>query len=443
MTGMIDVNWLAAQLKNRTMRGIALDTATLIRSGSIKVGAHLPSVRELAQALNVSPATVSAAWGQLRRQKVIAGRGRNGIWVCGDRVSPRPIRFEQIGNFGEHIVADLVMASPDPALLPDLTQALISAAHTQNLHSYQREAIMPVLRDAVEPTWPYRAGAFMATDGGFDGMNLMLQTLIMPGSQVVIEDPTASRLLDMLDNIGATVLPVACDEEGPMPDQLAAALAKKPAAFIYQPRTHSHCGHAVTTSRFNELATVLAGFDGYIFEDDGIGDLSAHPARSLGTYYPERTVHVRSYSKVFGPDLRMAVMSGPAALIKQIQSFRNFGVGWSSRLLQHATAWLLHDADTLKGVAAARQIYAERRAALVSALARRGITVPARDGLALWLPVPSEQYALVTLAARGYAVLPGKRCLLGEGQFIRISTSLIKTEQAEAVAEAIALAYGD
>ena len=138
----------------------------------------------------------------------------------------------------------------------------------------------------------------------------------------------------------------------------------------------------------------------------------------------------------------MAVISSSHDLIKQIKSFRNFGAGWSSRILQHALAWLINDTPTQQGIAHAKTVYAQRRQALVDALAARGLTLPKREGLAVWIPVPSEQFALVTLAARGIAVLPGERSRIGPGQFIRVSTSQLQLDQVEIIADAIILAMG-
>ncbi|WP_312111004.1 GntR family transcriptional regulator, partial [Pantoea septica] len=226
MTQTVDIDWLSEQISDASVKGIALAASTLIREGKIAVGMQMPAVRELAEKLGVSPATVSAAWGQLKKHKVLAGKGRSGVWVSGNTVMPRPIRFEKIGNYGDNIRADLSMASPDPALLPDLQPALQAALQSPHLNSYVREAISPVLLSAIKPRWPYAAEAFLATDGGFDAMNLVVQTLISPGDRVVIEDPTATRLLDMLDNVGAEILPLACDDEGPLPEMHAALLQK-------------------------------------------------------------------------------------------------------------------------------------------------------------------------------------------------------------------------
>ncbi|WP_337008260.1 aminotransferase-like domain-containing protein [Pantoea sp. AS142] len=442
MTESVDLDWFCSQIKSPSVKSIAQAASTLIRDGHIATGMQMPAVREIAERLGVSPATVSAAWAQLRKQKVLAGKGRSGVWVSGNTVMPRPIRFEKIGNYGDNIRADLALASPDPALLPDLQRALQSALHSPRLNSYTREAISAPLLQAITPRWPYAAEAFLATDGGFDAMNLLVQTLVSPGDRVIIEDPTATRLLDMLDNVGAEILPLACDEQGPLPDVLSALLEQAPVMLIYQPRTHSATGNSISPTRRQALAQVLQQSNTLIVEDDGIGDLSAEASWSLGSTFPERTLHVRSFSKAYGPDLRLAVLSATSEMVKRIQSWRNFGVSWTSRILQDAVAWLLEDEETQQQIATARAIYQQRREALLASLAQRGLALPLRDGLSLYIPVASEQFAMITLAARGIAVVPGERCRLGPTQFIRVSIASLRDEQREMIAEALVIASG-
>lgn len=442
MTQMVDLNWFCNQITTPSVKGIAQVASGLIRDGQIAVGMQMPAVREIAERLGISPATVSAAWSRLRQQKVLAGKGRSGVWVSGNSDMPRPIRFEKIGNYGEHIRADLAMASPDPALLPDLQNALQAALRSPQLNSYTREAISAPLLQAITPRWPYPAEAFLATDGGFDAMNLLVQTLVSPGDRVIIEDPTATRLLDMLDNVGAEILPLACDDEGPLPEVLSTLLTRAPVMLIYQPRTHSATGRTISVARRLALAQVLANSSTLIVEDDGIGDLSAAPSWSLGTQFPERTLHVRSFSKAYGPDLRLAVLSATAEMVKRIQAWRNFGVSWTSRILQDAVAWLLADEATQQQIATAREVYHQRRDQLRQALAQRGLVLPPRDGLSLYIPVVSEQFAMITLAARGIAVLPGERCRLGPTQFIRVSIASLKDQQREMIADALVIASG-
>lgn len=419
-----DATWLASRLTHRTARGIALEVSALIRSGALPVGSRMPTVRDLAFRLGVSPGTISEAWSELKRQKIVSGRGRGGAWVSGDSATPRPARMGSVGHFGPDVL-DLSLAIPDTALLPPLRTALAHAAGTDALNSYERTPILPALRQAVLPQWPYAPDAFLATNGGYNAVYSVLHATVLPGSCVAIEDPTAMRLLDIIEDLGAEPLPIACDAEGPLPDQLAAALARRPAAFIFQPRTHSVTGRHVGARRLQELATVLAGSETLIIEDDGVGDVSIHPPISLGTTMPERVVHIRSFSKSLGPDLRIAVLSAPAKVIRQIQSYRSFSSGWTSRLLQAATAWLLEDPATARSLADARGLYAQRRRTFLDCLAQQGIAMSETDGLCIWIPVESEQYALVTLASHGIAVLPGSKCSLRPTEHIRLATAIL------------------
>lgn len=428
----------AALITRRTARGIAVETSALIRSGEIAIGTKLPTVRDLAFALGVSPATVSEAWRELRRQKMITGRGRKGSWVIGDTVAPRPERMASVGHFREDSL-DLSLAVPDIELLPPLAEALAHGASAQNANSYERTPILGELREAVEERWPYEAEMFLATNGGYNAVYATLHALVMPGASVAIEDPSAMRLLDILEDLGVEIIPVERDDEGPVAASLAEALKRKPTVFLYQPRTHSVTGQAVTADRLAALAAVLEGSDVLVIEDDGVGDASPCPPLSLGTSIPDRVIHILSFSKSLGPDLRLAVLSASPAVIRQIQSYRSFSAGWTSRLLQGATAWLLNDARSIDMVVRARSVYAQRRRALSQALKARGVLAASSEGLCLWIPVQSEQFALVTLAVRGIAVLPGSKCALRDPNHIRVGTSIL-ADRYEFVADAIALA---
>ncbi|MCQ4161830.1 aminotransferase class I/II-fold pyridoxal phosphate-dependent enzyme [Roseomonas sp. GC11] len=434
----IDPAWLARQLGETTMRGIARASCDLIRSGALPVGARLPSVRDLAREMGVSPATISAAWAELRRLNLVAGRGRNGMHVCGHGGAPHPARFTGIGHFLPGVL-DLTLAVPDPALLPPLGPALAAAAGVEGLNHYARTPIIARLRAAVERDWPYAAQAFLAVEGGYEAVRVALRALVQPGARVAVEVPTAMRLLDLLDEAGAVALPVLADAEGPLPGSLAEAMVHRPVAFLFQPRTHSVTGRTVTLPRLRALADMLRGSEVLVLEDDGIGALSPAAPQSLGRWLPERVVHLRAFSKALGPDLRLAVVSAPAEIVARMQGVRAFGSGWTSRLLQEAAALLLEDPATEAVLARARAVYAGRRQALAAAMRARGLSVAEGDGLCLWAPVRDESFALVTFASRNMVVMPGAKCApVPIPPHVRIATSLL-SERHEEVAEVLAL----
>jgi len=146
-------------------------------------------------------------------------------------------------------------------------------------------------------------------------------------------------------------------------------------------------------------------------------------------------LHIRSYSKSHGPDLRLAAVSGPDSLLSPVRHARALGQGWSSRLLQHVLAALLEDPEAVREVARARAEYARRRELVVGRLRQLGIDVPGTDGLNIWVPVRDESAAVLRLASQGIAVTPGSPFAVesrpGSEGHVRVTTGLVRDGHAE------------
>ncbi|RRH76161.1 aminotransferase-like domain-containing protein [Falsigemmobacter faecalis] len=430
---------LAAALPDRTLAGITMGLRALIKAGRLPLGSRLPTVREVALECGVSPATISAVWQNLQKQKLIESRGRNGCWICGQQSRMTPARFASSGHFSRDVL-NLSLAVPDARLLPPLQTALLQGAQAEDLNSYERIAILPALERAARRLWPYEPEALLATSGGYSAIHTLFHALSFACCRVAVEEPTGLRHLDILEDLGCEILPVATDSEGPLPESLARALHKQPVAFLFEPRQHAVTGQRVTPARLAALGDVLEGRETLIIEDDGIGSLSSVAAQSLGGRFPERVIHVLSFSKSHGPDLRMAVLSGPAEIVESIRAYRLFSSGWSSRILQGAAAWLLEDAGTSALVTQAREIYNARHSGFVTGVQALGGACQAGAGLSAWLPVRSETFAVVTFAAHGIAVSPGRRYGTKELNHVRIGTSTLEGDLLERVVEISRLA---
>src|SRR5258708_5359082 len=99
-----------------------------IARGRLLPGAKLPTVRSLALALEVSPATVAAAYRTLKhRGFVVADRGR-GTTVA----ALPPVRVKRAAELPAG-VRDLASGNPDPSLLPSLAEALARVEPTHKL----------------------------------------------------------------------------------------------------------------------------------------------------------------------------------------------------------------------------------------------------------------------------------------------------------------------
>jgi len=431
---MLDV--IAAHLAEPTARGIANAVSDAIRAGQLHEGDRLPPIREVALGLGVSPTTVSAAWALLSRAGSIRTDGRRGTTIAAlTRVGPT--RYRRVRESRTAFDLDLSSGVPDPDLLPDLAPSLNRLRHSPHPTDYLDEPMLPELADCVAADWPYRAERLTVADGAMDAIDQICTVLLRFGDRIAVEQPAFPPLLDLLEALGMRLVPVPLDAHGPCPEALRAAVASGVSAFFLQPRGHNPTGVSMTVERARELAGIVAAGDVVVVEDDSAGMIATSSAHSLGVWVPEKVLHVRSYSKSHGPDLRLAAVGGPAAYVDTLVERRYLGQGWTSRLLQRLLLDLLSSASARAQVAKARDAYGERRAAVVDALASRGVEVGGTDGLNIWLPVRDESAALVRLASIGIGAAAGAPFGITSEQpgHLRLTTALVRSEHAAVAAQ--------
>lgn len=397
---------ILGHLAERTSKGLANAVSEAIGAGVLVEGERLPPIRTVAADLDLSPSTVSVAWRLLAGARAIRSDGRRGTVVMA-RSGPGPTRYRRALERSLNFSIDLSTGVPDPALLPDLAPALANLPRGWSAGSYLDDPIIAGLVEKLQEDWPYPAADYAIVDGAMDALDQVSTHLLRFGDVVVVENPCFPPLLDLLDALGARVVGVDVDDDGLVADQLGEALALKPRAVFLQPRAHNPYGSTMTTDRAEAIAALLGGSDCTVIEDDSAGAIASTAPISLGAWLPEQTIHIRSFSKSHGPDLRLAAMSGPSVVMDGLRERRLLGQGWTSRLLQIVLLELLSREESCQQVEAARVTYAHRRDAVVSALAREGVVIGGRDGLNLWLPVRNEMAAMLYLASRGIGAAAG------------------------------------
>lgn len=399
-------------------------------------------MRELATELGVNPNTVASAYRTLRDRGVIETAGRKG-----SRVRPRPASTARgsIRVDAPPGVRDLGEGNPDPALLPPLGEALAAAAR-RNAEEPGLYGQAPVdaefarLARAAMDADGVPAGPVAVTSGSLDAIERVLAAHLKPGDAVAVEDPGWGSTLDLVPALGLKPVPVALDDDGPAPDEVARALAAGARALIVTDRAQNPTGAAVSKARARELRAVLATFPHtLLIEDDhghAIVDLPLHPLAGV----TDSWAFVRSTAKAYGPDLRVAVLTGDPVTIDRVMGRQRLGPGWVSRLLQRAVVdlWTSGAVDPL----AVAHAYGERRDALLRALAERGIEAHGRSGMNVWVPVSDETGAVARLLHAGWAVAPGARFRMSAPPGVRLTVSSLTTDDIEPVADAVAAAAG-
>lgn len=430
------------RISGRRASEIAASVERGVGSGDLAPGHVLPPMRELASLLGVNPNTVAAAYRTLRERGVIETAGRRG-----SRVRSRPastargsLRIEAPPG-----VRDLGEGNPDPVLLPDIGEALADAAeaYARQPGMYGEVPVLPELsafaRAAMDADG-VPAGPLAVTSGALDAIERVLSAHLKPGDPVAVEDPGWGGLLDLVPALGLRAVPVALDDEGPLPGDVERALRAGARALVVTGRAQNPTGAAVSGRRAEELRAVLAEYPGVLLIEDDHGhaivDLPLHPLGGV----TERWALVRSVAKAYGPDLRLAVLTGDALTVDRVTGRQRLGPGWVSMLLQRTVAhlWMSGAVDA----AVIARSYGERRDALIGALEARGVPAFGRSGMNVWVPVSDETGAVARLLQSGWAVAPGARFRMDSPQGVRLTVSPLAAADIAPLADAVAAAAG-
>ncbi|MFC7545470.1 aminotransferase class I/II-fold pyridoxal phosphate-dependent enzyme [Plantactinospora sp. GCM10030261] len=429
------------QLTGTTALGISASVETGIRTGALPPGAALPAVRALAAELAVSPATVARAYQVLRQRGLVETAGRNGTRV---RHRPAVVATRSAGPPVPPGVRDLSAGEPDPRLLPPLGPPLAAvAAGLTDPIGYAAGGVLPDLADLARTRLRadgVPAGGIAVTSGALDGIERLLGTRLRAGDAVAVEDPGWANLLDLVAALGLRAVGVPVDRDGPTMAGVRAALAAGVQALVVTTRAHNPTGAAVSADRAATLRTVLAGHpDLLVIEDDHAAELAHVPPHSLAGA-TSHWAFVRSLSKPYGPDLRLATVTGDDTTLGRLTGRLRLGAGWVSTVLQRLVVRLWTDPATAEQVMAAATSYDRRRDALRAALAERGIEAAGRTGINVWVPVPDETRAVTMLRDAGYAVAPGSLYRLAAEPAVRITISPLDDTDIPALASAVVTA---
>lgn len=359
-------------ITGRRASEIAASVEAGVGSGALAPGALLPAMRELAGGLGVNPNTVAAAYRTLRERGVIETDGRRGSRV---RARPASAPRDALRTAVPAGVRDITAGNPDVSLLPSLDGPLAAAA--------RRYAAAPTLygEDPVVPDLARLAradldadgvpdGPIAVTSGALDAIERVLAAHLRPGDAVAVEDPGWGSVLDLVPALGLRVLPVAVDDDGPRVEAVERALAAGARALVVTTRAQNPTGAVVGEERAAELRALLGRHPEVLVIDDDHGHAIVDlPLRPLGGV-TRHWVLIRSVAKAYGPDLRLAVLTGDAVTLDRVRGRQRLGPGWVSRLLQYAVVelWASGAVDR----AAVARSYGERRDGLVAALAERG-----------------------------------------------------------------------
>ena len=213
-----------------------------VASGELVSGQRLPSVRRLAAQVGLSPVTIAAGLAELRRRGVVLSEPRRGT-----RIGPgAPIGSPRAPLPVPPGARDLSRGNPDPALLPDLGDALARCQLPARL--YGEPQALPAMLELARAQ--LRADGVpgehvCVVSGAMDAIERVLQAHLRPGDRVAVENPGYAALYDLLRALGLVLEPVGLDDRGMRAAELRAALTRGALAAVITPRGQNPTGAAM------------------------------------------------------------------------------------------------------------------------------------------------------------------------------------------------------
>jgi GntR family transcriptional regulator / MocR family aminotransferase len=377
-----------------------------ILRGELRRGQRIPSSRELTLDLRVSRFPVLNAYAQLLAEGYLESRVGAGTFVSAslpeqrmsvplpDAPSPQPpsgqrrlarrsflySKFESNaairgwGSFGVH----------QPALdqFPFQVWSSMVARHSRNPHASAihhvnplgterfREAIADYLRTARGVQCD--AGQVMVVSGSQQALDIAARVLFDPGDSVWVEEPGYRLQRSVLNAAGCHLIPVPVDEEG-LDVAEGIRLRKKARAAFVTPSHQYPLGTTMSASRRLQLLNWAQQAGAWILEDDYDSEYryESLPIASLhGLDMNSRVIYIGTFSKVLFPSLRLGYIVIPPDLVERFTAVRHCMDIFPPYLYQEVLTDFIRDGHFTRHIRKMRQLYGEKRTALVESLGR-------------------------------------------------------------------------
>ena len=380
-----------------------------IDSGALRDGARLPTHRELAQKLGVTPLTITRAYKEASRRGLIdSSVGR--------------------GTFVRTAAASMFSPAHRDTNTLDLTRNIIQGNDVMDLDARALASVRPYLRDAEyapsEGLLRHRAAAavwlqrshldvmperIVITPGSHQGMLAVLAALCRPGDTILAEEFTYPRFNSIAALLNVRVQPVALDERGLVPNALDKACRRfSPKAVYLIPNLQNPTGSVMPEKRRREIAAILKKHNVYAIEDDVYGFLLENAPPPIASFAPDHTVFLTSASKSLSPSLRIGIAALPRDLVERVTLAFTATTAFTSSVAAELFAQLIESGAADRAVENKRLIISTNRRAAERSLGSDRITGhPMTPHLWISLDGALDAHELADRARlRGIAIAP-------------------------------------
>ncbi len=272
----------------------------------------------------------------------------------------------------------------------------------------------------------------VVTVGGSEAIDLFLRSIIEPGDEVMICEPSFvcyKPIVQLAGGVPVVIETKAENEFRLTPDELKAAITPKTKALVL-PFPNNPTGAVMTKADLEGIAEVLRGTDIMVLSDEIYAELTYSDDRHIsiaeidGMY--ERTVIVSGFSKAYAmTGWRLGYALGHPAIIKAMTKVHQYAIMSAPTTAQYAAIEALRNGDD--DIEMMKREYNYRRQVIVKGFNEMGLECFEPRGAFYCFPcikstgLDSNSFCEKLLYSKRLAVVPGNAFgESGEG-FIRCS----------------------
>ncbi len=259
-----------------------------------------------------------------------------------------------------------------------------------------REQILEVMRLEAINAHP---DDVVVTTGSQQALDLVTRVFVDPGDVVVAEAPSYVGALGVFRAYQADVVHVPIDAAGLIPGALDETLTRlaregRRAKFVYVvPNFHNPAGVSLALERRPQVLEICRRHGVLVVEDNAYGLLGfdGEPTPAMRSMDDEGVLYLGTFSKTFAPGYRVGWVVAPHAVREKLVLASESAILCPSNASQLAISTYLATCDWRGQIKAYRELYRERRDAMVGALAEYlpdcTWTVP-DGGFYTWVKLP-------------------------------------------------------
>lgn len=366
-----------------------------IRSGLLRPGDQLPTHRDLADMIGVNVSTITRAYKEAERRRLIAATVGRGTFIAADACAALDLVPTQ-GRKTDLIEMGLVLPLyGQEENLAEMINRLNRNRRLENYMKYTDPAGLPEHR-ATGAHWVKRYGfhvgpeCIVVTAGAQHALACSLLSCFRPGDRIAVDDLTYPGFKTLAGMMGMRLSAIPADGQGMIPEALDTACRRDEIKGIYlMPGVHNPTAVHIPEKRREQLAEMILRHRLLLMEDDVYGHTGCLQTKAISTLAPDNSIYIAGLSKILYAGLRSAyVVAGDKYRDLLIKAILN--TLWMAPTLNAAViAECIHSGSMEKAIAAKQQEAVCRNKLVSENLAGCNYAgLPAGYFIWLWLPKP-------------------------------------------------------